>query len=288
MSPAKTCMFDQSALATAMRAMGNNGFMAAILATCLCLPWHSAEAQRNVTAADAATVSNAEIALGPVADNEDIRALLTARRQAELSSLVSARIKRIQFKEGESFNEGDVLISFECAVLKARLLSQLAKLKQYKLTLAANKELRKDGAVSRLALELSKAKVEEGSAEAALARAQLNKCTIRAPYAGRVEAVMVNEYENVNAGDPLITILDDGKLEMVLHLPSKWMSSVSKGKRFAVTIDETGKKYAAAIVRINPKIDPTSRTFNVIAEIVGRQTDLRAGMSGNAEFKPVP
>ncbi len=257
---------------------------ATVLVAGLCVPWSGVAAQQVPAVTQSAIQAGRDAVAGAESMENDIRALLTPYRQAKISSLVSARIRRIHFREGDRFKQGEILVSFECEVLKARLHANLAKLKQYELTYNANRELRKDDAVSKLELSLSGARVEEGNAEVSLARAQLRKCTVRAPYNGRIVDVIANEFENVNIGDTLIAILDDEKLEMILHLPSKWMTTVSPGKKFAVAIDETGKRYDAAVIRTNPRIDPTSRTFAAIAQILGKHPELRAGMSGNADF----
>ncbi len=267
-----------------MRTAPNRITVAILLFAGLCSPWSIVAAQQTPATTQSAIRPTGETVADTVSVGNDIRALLTPHRQANISSLVSARIQRIHFREGDRFKKGEIMVSFECEVLKARLLSNLAKLKQYELTYNANRELRKDDAVSKLELALSGARVEEGKAEVSLARAQLRKCTVRAPYNGRIVEVIANEFENVNTGDTLVAILDDEKLEMILHLPSKWMTSVSPGKKFTVTIDETGKRYDAAVIRTNPRIDPTSRTFAAIAQILGTHPELRAGMSGNAYF----
>lgn len=214
----------------------------------------------------------------------EVRALLVPHRQAMISSLVAARTQAIHVQVGDSFKEGDVLISFACDVLAAGIRSALAKQKQYQITHNANVELRKDDAVSKLDVALSEARLEESRANVALARAQQQRCTVVAPYNGKVAKVTVNEYESVEIGSPLIAILDDSQLEMTLHLPSSWVTSVTKGMKFNVSIDETEKRYDASVVRLSPEIDPTSRTFEITARVVGKQDDLLSGMSGNAHF----
>ena len=230
------------------------------------------EAQTDATATDTEDIG------------EEVRALLVPHRQATISSLVSARVQTIHVQDGDRFKKGDVLISFNCEALVASLRSALAKQKQYQLTHDANVELRKDEAVSKLDVALSEAKLEESKANVALARAQHQKCNVLAPYDGKVAKVAVNEHESVEIGGSLISILDDAQLEMTLHLPSSWVTTVSNGTKFKVSIDETGKRYDASVIRVSPQIDPTSRTFEVTARVVGKQTDLLSGMSGNARF----
>jgi RND family efflux transporter MFP subunit len=213
-----------------------------------------------------------------------IRALLVPQREATLSSLVAARIGKIHVQQGDRFNQGDVLVSFECDVLRARLQTARARRKQHRLTYEVNRDLRKRDAVSKLDLALSEAKLEEGNAEVVLAEAQLRKCNISAPYDGRVVKVTANEFENVEVGDQLLSILDDTNLEMTLHIASRWLKSVGEKTKFNVKLDETGKTYRAQITRISPRIDPTSRTFEVTARIIDGHEELLAGMSGNAIF----
>ncbi len=214
-----------------------------------------------------------------------VRALIVPRREATLSSLVAARIDNIAVEDGDRFGRGDILLSFDCAVQSAALQSALAQLKQYELTHAANVDLRKSEAVSKLDLALSEAKIDEGKAEVALARAHLKTCRVRAPFDGRIAKVLANEHETVEVGDPLIEILDDSRLEVTLHMPSRRRSAMSAGARLQIAIDETDKVYEAVVARISPRIDAASRTFEVTAEIVGSHAELVAGMSGIAIFE---
>ena len=238
------------------------------------------EAQQTTPSSDVLLPKMADI------DNiaDEVRALVVPRREATLSSLVAARIDKIAVNDGDRFTRGDILLSFQCNVHSAALQSALAKLKQYELTHAANIDLRRNEAVSKLDLALSEAKIEEGKADVALSRAHLQMCTVKAPYDGRIEKVLANEYETVEVGDPLVEILDDSRLEVTLHIPSMRRVSISKGTRLKVSIDETGKVYDAVVSRMSPKIDAASRTFEVTAEIVGSHSELLAGMSGIALF----
>ena len=256
-----------------------------ILFAALCLLWaHANHAQETQQTPQSALPENESVPSNTNAITDEIRGLLVPRRQAKISSLVAAQVKSIHVKAGDRFSEGKTLISFQCDVLTASLQSARARLKQYELTHNANIELREDNAVSKLDFALSGAKIEEGKADVSLARAHLRKCEVRAPYAGRVVEVIVNEHESVEIGDDLMAILDDNQLEMTLHVPSRWVTSVSKGKEFKVGIDETGKNYDAVVLRTSPQIDPTSRTFEITAQIAGEHPELLAGMSGDAFF----
>jgi RND family efflux transporter MFP subunit len=263
---------------------GTYGIAVAILIGGTCLFWPIANAQQTEPETQSALPNPETVPSNTEVSRDEVRGLLVPRRQAKISSLVGARVKNIYVKAGDRFKKGKTLISFECDVLVASLQSARARLKQYEVIYETNIELRKDNAVSELDYALSSARVEEGEADANLARAQLRKCEVKAPYNGRVVEVIVNEYESVEVGADLIAILDDSQLEMVLHVPSKWVASVTKDKKFKVGIDETGKSYDAVVVRTSPNIDPTSRTLQITAQIAGVHPELLAGMSGDVSF----
>ena len=54
-----------------------------------------------------------------VTDIQNIRGLVRPSYTAVLSSEISARITEIKYKPGERFNEGDLLVKFDCALYDA-------------------------------------------------------------------------------------------------------------------------------------------------------------------------
>ena len=214
----------------------------------------------------------------------DIRGLLVSRNEGTMNSLMTARVSKVHVKVGNRVKAGQTLVSFDCADLKARILSASARLKQHRLILDANRELEVEQAVTKLDLMMAEAKVEEGEADVQSAEAQLARCFSKAPYASVITDVKIAANESVQIGDPLVDLMDDRRLDMVVHIPSDWIKRNLVGKRFDVMIDETGSTYAAEIKRVTPKIDAASGTVEVTAKVIGKHPELLPGMSGAAQF----
>jgi len=53
------------------------------------------------------------------------------------------------------------------------------------------------------------------------ARIKLNRCVVRAPFTGRVSKVEVEQDEYVNPGQKMITLVNDGALEIIVSLDSR-------------------------------------------------------------------
>ena len=130
-----------------------------------------------------------------------------------------------------------------------------------------------------LTLALGKARAEVGAN-----RAVLGKCSVAAPFAGRVAEQKVREQQYVQPGQALLDIIDDSVLELEFLVPSRWLAWLRSGGRFEVHIDETRKSYPARFIRIGARVDPVSQSVKVAAAIDGKFPELIAGMSGRVQI----
>ncbi len=212
------------------------------------------------------------------------RGLLVARTETTLSSQLSARIEKISVKDGNSFRRWRTLIKFDCRLYEAQLNKVKAQLLASEKTLSANLKLQDFQAISHLEVAVSEAEVSKAKADVALNKIRVSFCEINAPFHGRVVKLHVAPYASVSPGDPLIEILDDSRLEMQLHIPSRWLLWVRTKTKFKVHIDETGRTYRAKVIRLGAKVDPVSQTLAITAAIIDKDRHLLAGMSGVAHF----
>ena len=52
--------------------------------------------------------------------------------------------------------------------------------------------------------------------------------------------------------------------------------------------DLAGEKHTARVKQVSPVVDPSSGTFEVLAEITGARVSLRPGMTADAHIKNPP
>lgn len=72
---------------------------------------------------------------------------------------------------------------------------------------------------------------------------------------------------------------------MELIAPSHWLTWLKPETRFKVKIEETGKVYAAKVVRLGGRVDPVSQSIKVIGRITENAPELIPGMSGPVDFE---
>lgn len=219
-------------------------------------------------------------------EQREIRAQLTPRRYTTLAAEIGARINRITVADGSRFAAGASLIVFDCSVQQGQLARTKAALTAAETTRNANRRLFDLHSISKVELDLSEAEVAKAKADLATNTAIVSKCSIAAPFSGRVAEQKVREQQYVQPGQALLEILDDSALELEFIVPSNWLTWVRPGKAFQVAIDETGKKYPAKIQRVGARVDPVSQSVKLSAVIDGRFPELIAGMSGTVLIEP--
>jgi RND family efflux transporter MFP subunit len=247
---------------------------ATMLVLCACHSLAQAEnaAPLRVAAAPAASAL-AVPANAPAIERQEIRAQLMPRRYTTVAAEIGAKVNRIPLAEGSAFKAGQLLVSFDCSLQHAQLQKAQAELDGAAQTLKSNQRLAELNSVGQLDLDLSRSAVNKARAEIGANQAVMAKCSVAAPFAGRVAEQKVREQQFVQAGQPLLDIIDDSVLELEFLVPSRWLGWLKVGSAFQVQIDETGKTYPAKFIRIGARVDPVSPSVKVAAAVGGRVPD---------------
>lgn len=214
------------------------------------------------------------------AESARIRAKLSPVRYAVISAEVGAKVDRLPFAEGARFRVGDPLVVFEASVYRAQAEKARVQFETSQRVVEAYRRLAQQGSVGQLELVTAEAKAAEAKADLQLAQVMLAKCTILAPFSGRVGEWRIREQQYAQSGQPVIEVIDDSVLELEFIAPSSSFGSMRVGQSLLVSIDETGKDYEATIVRIGAKIDPVSQTIKIAASLKSNGPTLLAGMTG--------
>lgn len=209
-----------------------------------------------------------------------LRAQLKARQSTLVSSEMGGRINQLKLRDGERFSNGQTLVEFNCSVEDAQLNKAKATLEKKNKTYEVNQRLAELKSISTLEVSVAKTEAEEAKADVNVAQAVLQRCSIQAPFSGKVVELLARPFQSVRAGDPIMEIIDDKDLEVEFMAPSDAAAHLKPGKRFRVTLDEIGKTYNAQIIRIGGKVDAVSQTIKVYGRITDKSSELLPGMSG--------
>lgn len=212
--------------------------------------------------------------------------VVRAQAEAILSTVIAGQINELHVAEGESFSEGDPLAEIDCAIYR----SEAAAIRSESvgaLAMAASREaLFSRGGSGQLEVDVARAEALAATARAETAELRVGTCTIQAPFDGRVVEHAVNEFEHVEPGQPVLSIVSSGTPDLEIIAPAEWLTWLEPGMRGQLSLEAQREIYSVSISAIAPVVDPVSRTVKLTGTIEGNTDRLLPGMSGLVNLRP--
>ena len=209
---------------------------------------------------------------------------VSAKASATIAAPMSGQLIAFPAADGDSIKENDVVARFNCAQQEAVLARAQAEMVKRQDILGMQHSLRALQAYSKAELVNAQNDVAVAKAELQLAQTTADNCVVKAPFAGRIANAPVRNFQFVQAGAPLVDIVDDRDLELEFIVPSTWLVWLKAGAPAQVQISETNGAFAAEVTRISGKVDAASQTIKIYGRITGNTSSLLPGMSGLAFF----
>ena len=215
------------------------------------------------------------------------RGVIQAKQEATLASGIGAKVQQFNYRPGQGFEKGAVLVKFDCRGPLAEIKASQADVHMHKQKVAVNEEMAKFDSISDYEVLLTKTELSKAQAELEARQIELDACEIKAPFSGRVVETLVNKHEVVAKNDPLLAIVDAKQLEVSIIIPSIWLQWLKSDHLIQFKVDELAVQVAAQVIRISPVVDPVSKTIAITAVFDDKAkalNNLLPGMSGTAIF----
>ena len=192
---------------------------------------------------------------------------------------VAGRVTAINFQEGSLVPARTLLLELDNSVEHAELAQAEAQLALAQSNFERAKELRRNNVGTQRALDEAEAALRTGQAQVELARAQLDKRILVAPFAGTTGLRKVSPGEFVTAGTAIVNLEQLDPLKVDFMVPEIFLPAVAHGQRIALTIDAfPGSAFVGTVKAIDPLIDKGGRSIVVRAEIGNGDGALRPGL----------
>ena len=136
---------------------------------------------------------------------------------------------------------------------------------------------------SEVDIAQNRARLATAKSNLAVLRDQLAKSTIKAPAAGWLETMHLEQGEQISAGAPAATILDMDELKIVVAVPQTNIGEVEIGDPVNVNVAGAGMR-RGAVTKIASISSSTTRTFDVEVTVPNPGRELRAGMTVEASI----
>jgi len=124
-------------------------------------------------------------------------------------------------------------------------------------------------------LEAKRAEIKALEAAVANAKNQLDYAVLTAPFAGEVAARYVDNFQTVQAKQPIVRLLDVSKIEVTIQVPESLIALVPRVKKAICRFDAfEGREFAGQVTKIGSEASQTTRTYPVTVE-VAQPEDVR-------------
>ena len=222
---------------------------------------------------------------------------LSARDEATVAAQVAGQIEKNHVDFGDRVTAGQELVLIDVTAYEALVRQSAANLARATAS-AANaaqnlkriQELQKEKIAS--ISDLEQAVAESGKTQAdvkavgatdAIARLNLERSRVRAPFAGAVAQRLASVGDYVAIGTPILRLIQTDPLRLRLEVPERESVAVRPGQDVRVTVDGDTNIYTGQIVRIAPAIREADRMLQVEGD-VPNPGGLRAGLFARAQI----
>jgi RND family efflux transporter MFP subunit len=195
---------------------------------------------------------------------------IEAARRADLAFRVSGKLAELPFKEGEEVTAGAVVARLDPTDYQIVYNDRKATFDRAKADYDRGRQLVEQGTISRRDFDALVASFK--SAEAALQAAQqdLDYTRLEAPFAGVVARRYLDNFEEVQAREPVLALNDTTQLEVKVDIPEALMQRVRrvdpearKTQAYATFDTEPDRRYQLEFKEVATRADPKTQTFEV-------------------------
>lgn len=235
---------------------------------------------------------------GEIARTLTVSGALRADKQAVVKAIVAGEVREVLVREGETVQQGQVLVRMDNGDFEARLSQAKGSLSAAQGQLGIAKQNRDsnqslldknfisknayDNSVNQYAIALANVETAKGALD--VARNALNDTVIKAPISGIISNRMIQPGEKVSPDNRLLDVVDLRVLEMEAPVPAQNIASIKIAQRVQLTIEGVSEKLIGEVSRINPATTAGSRSIVSYIRVANTAGQLRAGMFGEAQL----
>lgn len=202
-----------------------------------------------------------------------------------LQPKVSGLIQSIHFKEGQRVQQGDLLFRLDAdkeTALQAQAQAErdlaLANLERAQ-TLAGSR------AISRQELDQLAGTLAVRDATLELETRRLEERLIRAPFDGILGPREVSEGQYVNAGQSLVTLVQDAVVKVEFRIPERQLGRLRIGQLGRLSVSAyPHQTFEGTISLVHPEVDLATRTIGARLVVLNPDGHLRPGMFARVDL----
>ncbi len=203
-----------------------------------------------------------------------------ARRSVMLFPEATGEIRHFFVRAGARISKGQPILRLESRNAELAVKVARTRLIEADRLMQRSEQLRKKNINSQANVDDARNLVNRAELELQQAEEALSNHEMKAPFDGVVGISKVELGDRVSPSTPIVTLDDRSQLIVEFEVPEQFLSQLAIGQKVvAQTPSFKGREFEGVIEDIDSRIDPTSRTMMVRANIPNKGDLLRPGLS---------
>jgi RND family efflux transporter MFP subunit len=230
---------------------------------------------------------------GALASGPSITGSVQPERRADLRAEVNAVVLQVLKESGDNVRRGDLLVRLDDTAIRDALASAEASsraaaqaLEQSERQFQRMTTLRGSGMASAQQVEDAEIRrnnaqsdLESAKTRSVLARQQLQRTEVRAPFDGLVSDRKVSAGDTAAIGKELVKVIDPSSMRFEGLVSADNIGSVKPGQIVAFRVNGYGEQeFSGKVKRVNPAANATTRQVEVLVDFTGEKQPRLAGL----------
>lgn len=224
---------------------------------------------------------------------------LFAKDEATIAAQVEGQVEKTKVDFGDRLTNGQEIALIDTTSYEAhsqQAIANLTKAKASALNAQQNlkriQSLQQDKISAQSELDKATADAEQAGAEVkaaeaaeAIAKLNLERSHVRAPFDSAVADRIGNAGDYVKIGDPLFRVVNDGVLKYIVQAPEAYAGHVQKQQLVTFSVDAfPTNQFEGKVYLISPQVNTATRAFGLGALVQNADRKLRANTFARGEL----
>lgn len=203
-------------------------------------------------------------------------------RMTSIRAETTGQIVDVMVEKGQDVVAGQLIARFDVTRNVADLTRAQEELARAQRDFSNSQILVERGVATNDTLSQNRADLASAKADVINSERSLENSEIKAPFAGRLEALSLNAGEFVAAGSEVGQIVDNTPLSVTIQIPQQSLRNIKTGQQAKVTFI-TGEERNGIVAFVGTSADAATRTF--LAEITVENEDGQVPAGVSAEIR---
>lgn len=204
--------------------------------------------------------------------------VIEAIHETPLSIQTTGRVIELTCRDGERVKKGQVLVQIDSTRAVNSLRAAEASLKHAEDGYKRAKQVHAKGGVTDQQMVEIESQLTQAQSVYALAKQQLDECTLRAPFEGVISGLTLSVGQTVLPGMRLFSLLDISALSVRFSVPEGEISTIAEGDKGTMECPAINTTYSIIVSEKAISANQLTHSYDVKAKIANGQKQITSSL----------